>query len=186
MGRDLYVDGKLDGLRDEGHQFIDFANKITGSILEESKYIMAALDVDDESFTDDMKAELVDNFQKEAMESYNKIEKYRGYGLDILQDTRDHKIKRIADNPLAGMQETKDSMMISAADAILGEARQSHLDEASKELADEVQKLIDRRNDVDRISEEEEEKVEEEEKAEAEDSKELTDAEVMPEKEEDA
>lgn len=187
MGRDLYVDRKLEGLRDEGHQFIDFANTITGSILEESKYIIAALD--DESYTDDMKAELMDNFQKEAMQSYGDVKKYRGYGLDILQDTRDNKIKRIADNPLSGMQETKDSMMMSASDAILGEARQSHLDEISKEIEDEVRKLIDRRNDVDRISEEEEEKVEEEEKEEektkAEDSKELTDAEVMPEKEED-
>ena len=178
MGRDLYVDGKLRGLIDEGHQFIDLANTITSNILEESKYIMAALD--DDSYPDDMKAELMDHFQKEAMQSYNDVEKYRGYGLDILQDTRDHKIKRIADDPLAGMQETKGSMMMSAADAILGEARQSHLDEASKELEDEVQRLIDRRNDVDRISEDEDEENEEAE-AKVEDSEEPTDAEVMPE-----
>ena len=190
MGRDLYVDGKLEGLSDEGHQLIDFANEITNSLLKESEKIRTALD--DESYTDDMKAELVEHFQEQASQSYLSIERYRSYGLHILQETRDYKIKRIADNPFAGVQETKDSMMMSAADAVLGEARQSHLEKASKELEEQVQKLIDERNSLERTQEEKEEEVEEKEELEekeemkeekVEDSKELTDVESRAEKE---
>lgn len=53
---------------------------------------------------------------------------------------------------------------LSAASAALGEARQSGLDKASQELADEVKKLIDERNDVDSIRQEREENEEEQEK----------------------
>ena len=172
MGRDLYVDGKLEWLEGKGHQYVDFANKTTSDILKESEDIIAALD--DENYTDDMRAELMDRFKMEAMLGYDMVKKARGNGLHILQEARDYRIKRIADNPLAGMQETKDSMMMSVADAVLGEARQSRLEEASEELNDKVQELIDRRNDVDRVLEEDEE----------EDEKELTYIEVKSEKEE--
>lgn len=155
MRRDLYVDGKLEWLSGKGHQYVDFANRIASDILNESENIIAALD--DENYSDDMRAELVDNLQEDAMRNYRKIEMYRGNGLHILQEARDYKIKRISDNPLAGMQETTDSMMISATDAVLGEARQNHLDKVSKELEDEVQRLIDKRNDVSRTQEEDEE-----------------------------
>ena len=156
MRRDLYVDGKLEWLSDMGHQYVAYADRIANEILDESENIMAALD--DENYTDDMRAKLVDNLQNEVRANHRKIEKYRGNGLHILQETRDYKIKRIADNPLAGMQETKDNVMMSAADAVIGEARQNHLDKASKELEDEVQKLIDERNDLNRTSEEEEDR----------------------------
>lgn len=154
MRRDLYVDGKFEWLSDMGHQYVAYADRIANEILDESENIMAALD--DENYTDDMRAKLVNNLQNEVRENHRKIEKYRGNGLHILQETRDYKIKRIANNPLAGMQETKDNMMMSAADAVIGEARQNHIDKASKELEDEVQKLIDERNDVNRTLEEEE------------------------------
>lgn len=161
MRRDLYVDGILEWLGDMGHRYVAFADRIANEILAESENIMAALD--DENYTDEMRAKLMDNLQKEVMQNHRKIEKYRGNGLHILQEARDQKIKRIANNPLVGMQETKDSMMMSVADAVIGEARQNHLDEASKELEDEVQKLIDERNDVNRAPEKEDdnEKVEE-------------------------
>ncbi|MCH5344712.1 MAG: hypothetical protein J1E64_11795 [Acetatifactor sp.] len=175
MGRDLYVQGKLEGLSDEGHRLLDIANAVTNNVLTEIENTRSALDSED--YTDDMKAEMMDKFQEKNMAlSYDDVEKSRSHGLHILREVRDHKIKRIADDPLAGLQETKDSIMMSAADAVLGEARQSHLDETSKELADEVQKLIDERNDVDRTQEEKEE----EEKAE--DLKELTDTETEEEK----
>ena len=51
-------------------------------------------------------------------------------------------------------------MMLSAADATIGEERQGVLNQASQELADEVQELIDKRNDVNRIPEEAEDKEE--------------------------
>lgn len=177
MGRDLYVQGKLEGLSDEGHRLLDIANTVTNNVLKEIENTRIALDSED--YTDDMKAEMMDKFQEENIAlSYDDVEKSRSHGLHILREVRDYKIKRIADDPLAGLQETKDSIMMYAADAVLGEARQSHLDKASKELEDEVQKLIDERNDVGRTQEEKEE----EEKAE--DLKELTDTEREEEEDE--
>ena len=150
-----------------------------------------------------MKAELVDHLQEEAalsggsVRSYGSVAWYRNNGLHILQEARDYKIQRIADNPLAGLQETKDSMMISAAGAVLGESRQSYLDKTSKKLQDEVEKLIDERNSLDRTQEEKEEeekeekeekeqKLEEKEKTEnVEDTKGLADTESKTEEEED-
>lgn len=155
MGRDLYVDGKFEMLSDEGHQLVDFANTITKNILEAGEKVRAALD--DENYPDDMLAEMMDHFEEQAALSYRSVEENRSYGLHILQEVRDYKIKRIADNPLAGLQETKESMMMSAADAVLGEARQSRLEETSKELEDQVKKLIDERNSVDNTQEEDEE-----------------------------
>ena len=186
MRRDLHVKEELEWLSDLGHGYIDFADTITNNILKESEKVRAALDAED--YTDDMKAELVDHFKKEAIlscgdvQSYGSVEWFRKNGLHILQETRDYKIKRLADDPLAGMQETKDSMMMSAADAVFGESRQSYLDEASKELEDQVQQLIDERNSVHGTQEENEEEKEAEEKIEN-DLKELADTEA--EKEED-
>lgn len=187
MRRDMHVKEELEWLSDLGHGYVDFADTITNNILKESEKVRAALDAED--YTDDMKAELVDHFKKEAMlscgdvQSYGSVEWFRKNGLHILQETRDYKIKRLADNPLAGMQETKDSMMMSAADAVFGESRQSYLDEASKELEDQVQKLIDERNSLDGPQEEKEEEEKEEK---VEDLKELADTESRTEKEEEA
>lgn len=191
MRRDQIVQEELVWLSDLGHEYVDFANTITNNILKESEKVRAALDAED--YPDDMKAELVDHLQEEATLSggsalsYGSVAWYRNNGLHILQEARDYKIKRIADNPLAGMQETKDSMMMSAGDAVLGESRQSYLDEASKDLEDEVQKLIDERNSVDRTQEEKEiEKTEEREtKENIEDTKKFTNTESKTEEEED-
>ena len=76
---------------------------------------------------------------------------FGSFGTQVLRDMRDVKLQRISDNPLQSMQLTKDGMMQAAVDAALGEARQSSLDETSRELADEVERLIDERNHVDRI-----------------------------------
>lgn len=54
--------------------------------------------------------------------------------------------------------------MLSAVDAALGEARQSGIDQASRELEDEVKKLIDERNDADRIRQDREQDEEDLEK----------------------
>lgn len=180
--RDLFVGDKLKEFEDEGHRLVDFANEITNNILKESEKLRTA--IDDERYTDEMKAEMVNHFKEQATPSYPYVEKYRKSGLHILQEARDDRVKRLADNPLGGMQETKDSMMMSAADAVLGEARQSRLDEASKELEEQVQKLIDERNSLERTQEEKEEEAEEKEEK-IEDLKDLTDTEPGTEKEED-
>lgn len=153
--RDQYAYGKLEGLIEEGHRLIKLANEITNNILKASENAMAALD--DENHTDDMRAELTDNLQGAAMSGYSDVAKYRSNGLHMLQTARDYKLKRIADDPLAGMQETKEGMMLSASDIAIGEEVRSRLDETSKEIAKEVQELIDERNDVNRALEEEKE-----------------------------
>ena len=195
MRRDQNVQEGLEWLSDLGHEYVDFANTITNNILKEGEKVRAALDAED--YTDDMKAELVDHLQEEAVlsggdvHSYGSVAWFRNNGLHILQEARDYKIQRIADNPLAGLQETKHSMMMSAADAVLGESRQSYLDDASKELEEEVEKLIDKRNSLDRTQEEKEEegkeqKIEEIERTEnVEDTKEPVDTELKTEEEED-
>ncbi len=98
--------------------------------------------------------------------NYNNVKYFRAFGLQVLRDTREAGIQHIADDPLKGMQDTKNSMMLSAADTALGETRQSGLDKASQELADEVKKLIDERNDVDRVSQDKEKEKEEKEEKE--------------------
>ena len=81
-------------------------------------------------------------------------------GLQILEDTLDVKLQRIADDPLRGMEETKNSMILSAVDAAFHDAAESKLSETSEELEAEVEELIDRRNDIDRVREEREEEKE--------------------------
>lgn len=155
LNRELGVEEMLTGLSDEGHQLVDAADLITRNVIKESQGIRAALD--DEAFTDDERAELMEDFQKRAGLAYLDAERSRGQGLHLLQVAREYRIKRIADDPNRGMQEAKESMMLSAADAVIGEAVQGSLGEASQELKDQVEKLIDERNDVDSIRQDNEE-----------------------------
>lgn len=152
--RDLSVGGMLTGLSDEGHQRLGTADAIAQNMLKESESIRAALD--DEAFTDDERAKLMEDFQERAGANALDAQHSREQGLHILQAAREYKIKHIADDPLRGMQETKKSMMLSAVDAAIGEAVQGSLAEASQELKDQVEELIDERNDVDRIPQDDE------------------------------
>lgn len=180
MRRVMNADEGIGWLEDEGYRLVNIANTITNDILTAVGNATAALD--NENYTNDMRAKLVDGLQSELERNYKYVERNRNNGMHMLQTMRDYGIQRIADNPLAGMQEAKDSMMMSAVNAVLGEAIQSHFNAESKELADEVKKLLDERNSVDRTQE----KKEEEEKAEkAEDSKELTNTETQTKEEED-
>lgn len=155
LNRELGVEEMLTGLSGEGHQLVDAAGSITRNVIKESQGIRAALD--DEAFTDDERAELMEDFQERAGLAYLDAERSRGQGLHLLQAAREYKIKRIGDDPNRGMREAKENMMLSAADAVIGEAVQGSLGEASQELKDQVQKLIDERNDVDRIRQDNEE-----------------------------
>lgn len=173
--REWDVQEAIAGLADKGHQRLKLADTITRNVLDATKNIRTAMD--DELYTDerieDMMRLLVDGTTKPGVKipgeltgmalNYKDVRDNRGRGLQNLQDAREARIKHLADDPLKGMQETKKSMHQSAVDATLGEARQSGLDKASRELEDEVKKLIDERNDVDRIRQKKEEEIEEKE-----------------------
>ncbi len=162
LKREEGVQELLAKVGESGHWFLDTANSITTNVLQRSADIRAALE--DESFTDGQIAEMIQSFQENMALNYDNVEKFRSFGLQVLRDVQEDKLQHIADNPLKGMQEIKKSMMLSAADAALGEARQSTLDKASQELEDEVKKLIDERNDVDKIQQDKKEEEEEQAK----------------------
>ena len=98
------------------------------------------------------------------MRKYSDLGKYRSSGVQMIKDSKECKLKHIADNPLQGMEKTKDSMMQSAVDAAFNEASQSKLDETSQELKDAVKDLIDERNDITHVDDDEKEKDAEENK----------------------
>lgn len=165
--REWGVENRVADLEETGRWFLDTADTITQNVLRESANIKAALD--DEAFSDEQIAEMMQSFQKGMNLNLENVRDFRGFGIKVLQETREDKLKHMADDPLRGMQETKNSMMLSAADAAIGEERQSSLDKTSQELEEEVKELIDERNDVDRIPQDEEDEQEEQlEKAEEE------------------
>lgn len=153
--REWRVEEMLDAFEVSGRWFLDTANSITQNVLRESANIRAALD--DEAFSDEDITDMMQRFQEGMAQNYKDVYSYRTFGLQVLRDAKDARIQHIADDPLKGLQETKNSMMLSAVDAALGEVRQSSLDKTSQELADEAEKLIDERNDVDKIRPDEEE-----------------------------
>lgn len=178
--REWGVQEAIAGLGDEGRQRLKLADTITQSILDATKNIRTAMD--DELYTDEQiddmmkllvdgttKPGLAEEFRKRGWKigmqlNYDDVEYSRSWGLQNLQDAQEAKIQHLGDNTARSAQETKKSMMLSAVDAALGEARQNGLDKASQELADEVKKLIDERNDVDSIRQDREEDEEEQEK----------------------
>ena len=147
--RELNVVGMIEKLSEDGHNYLDAADEITRSILKESQSLRELLD--DEYYTDEGKAESMGRYQKKAMAGYVEAERYRRCGLQMIKDAKDCKIQHIADNPLKGVDETKESMMLSAVDAAINEASKNKLDEASQELADKVEELIDERNNVSHV-----------------------------------
>lgn len=162
INRESVVEEMLTGVEGSGRWFLDTADSITQNILRRTSDIRAALD--DEAFSDGQIAEMMQSLQEGLALDYDNVRDFRGFGLQVMRDTREAKIQHIADDPLKGMQQTKRSMLLSAADAVLGETRQGSLDKASRELADEVKKMIDERNDVDRSPQDKEEAKEEQPK----------------------
>lgn len=171
--REWSMEERLAELEASGRWFLDTADSITKNVLRESANIRAALD--DGAFSDEQieemmkllqdgttKPGLADEFRKRGWGTgmdlnYEDVKNFRTFGLQVLRYAQEAGIQHIADDPLKGMQKTKESMMLSAADAFLGEARQGSLDRTSRELADEVERLINERNDTDRIRRNEEE-----------------------------
>lgn len=179
-GREWGVQEAIAGLSDLGHYRLKLADTVTQNVLNEVKNIRTAMD--DELYTDEQiedmmkllvdgttKPGIADEFRRRGWKTgmqliYDDVEYSRGWGLQNLQDAQEVKILHLGDNPGRNAQETGKSMMLSAVDAALGEARQGSLDRASQELEDEVKKLIDERNDADSIRQDREEDEEDQEK----------------------
>lgn len=154
--RELDVEKMITGLSEEGHRLLDLADSITQAVLKENEHARKALE--QENLTLEEMEELMRPIRERMTpEVYKDVEDYRSWGLQILQDTLDVRLQHIADDPLRGMEETKNSMMLSAADAVFHDAMQGKLEETSEELEEEVKELIDERNDIDRMKEEDEE-----------------------------
>ncbi len=161
--REWRVEEMMDNLEAAGNWYVDTADSITRNVLQGSAGIRAAMD-DPGAFTDEQIAEMMEAFQEGMRQNLDDVRDFRSFGLEVLRDTRDIRRQHTADAPLQGMQEAKDSMMLSAVDAAIGEERQGALNKASQKLADEVEELIDERNDVDGIRQDEEQDEEEQDK----------------------
>jgi hypothetical protein len=162
MRGELGVTDKLTNLADNGKELINKASSMIKSIYDESENIRKALD--DDSFTEEEKANMIAKLQEGLASSYKDIQDYRAWGLQNLQNARDLKIQHISDNPLKDMGRTKEDLMQLANDATLGQARYETLDKTSQDLDDEIDKLIDKQKDIDNTKENEEDKEIEENK----------------------
>lgn len=149
------LEERLTGAGEFGRYLVDTADAVTQSVLQRTADIREALD--NEAVTDEKIEEMMQSFREEIKKDYMDVRCFRSVGLDVLRQVRDAKIAHIADNTSEDMQKTKDGMMQAAADAAIGKAMQGGLDKTSKELADEVQELIDERNGVEKTPQEKEE-----------------------------
>lgn len=158
--REKGVEEMLESAGESGRSYFDAADAVTQSVLQKTEDIRAALD--NEAFTDEQIEGMMLKLRDEMKSNYRDVKYSRSFGMDVLRNVRDARIQHVGDDPLKGVAEAKKSMMLSAADAALGEARRSGLDKASGKLAEEVQRLIDERNDIERIPEEKKEEEERE------------------------
>lgn len=158
--REKGVEEMLESAGESGRSYFDVADVVTQSVLRKTEDIRAALD--NETFTDEQMEEMMLKFREEMKSNYKDVKYSRSFGMDVLRNVRDARIQHAGDDPLKGAAEAKKSMMLSAADAALGEAGRSGIDKAFGKLADEVQKLLDERNDIDRTPEEKKEEEERE------------------------
>lgn len=168
VNRERAVEDLMTDFTEDGYWYLNKADSITRDILEKTADIRAA--VDDENVTDGQIAEMMESFRDGMTDNYKNVENYRGWGLQFQRDVVDARIQRIANDPTRDMEKTVESMLMSAVDAAMEEIRQGGLNRASQELEEQVQELIDERNNVDRITEEE--KVEEEQLKETEEQEE--------------
>lgn len=167
-------------MAEEGRWMVDHADNIARNVLTETENLRAALD--DEAFSDEQIDEMMrllrdgtanQWFAEEARKrgwaigmelNYKEIAQNRNPGQWNLTFAQAAKVQHDVKNPLSGMMQTKKDMMQSAIDADLGVERRNSLDETSRELEEEVKKLIDERNDIDRISEDKKEDEEQQKK----------------------
>lgn len=160
--REKGVEEMLESAGESGRFYFDVADAITQSVLQKTEDIRAVLD--NGANTDEQIEEMMLKFREEMKSNYRDVKYSRSFGMDVLRNVRNARIQHAGNDPLGGVSEAKKSMMLSASDAALGEARQSALNKTSGKLAEEVQKLIDERNDIDKTSEEKKKEEEEREK----------------------
>jgi hypothetical protein len=178
MRGELGVTDKLTNLADNGKELINKASSMIKSTYDEIENISKALD--DDSFTEEEKANMITKFQEEFAPSYKDMKDYRAWGLQNLQDARDLKIQHISDNSLNNMEKTQEDLMKFANASTLGQARYETLDKTSQDLDDEIDKLIDKQKDIDTTKEDEEDKEIEENKEDEEEKESLaSDEDVM-------
>lgn len=163
---------------DEGRWMIGHANDIAQNVLAETRDLRMAYE--EEAFSEGQIAgmrsilwqgtsnqKLAEEVEKRGWTTgielnLKDIDEYRNRGLINLYSAKRGKRLHDEKNPLLnGVRLTEKDIMQKAADADLGIARREGLNETSRELADEVKKLIDERNDMDRISRDKEEANEE-------------------------
>ena len=147
---------------ESGLFYFDVAEAVTQSVLQKTADIRTALD--NEILTDEQLEEMMQKFREEMELSYKDVKYSRSFGMDVLRTVRSARIEHVGDDSLRGVEEAKRSMRQSSADAVFGEARKGSLEEKSKELADEVERLIDERNDINKTPEEKKKEREEQEK----------------------
>ena len=159
FNREKGVEELSNMVKDGGRWFLSQADDITRNLFKKGASIKEA--IGDKSFTNEQIDEMMQGYRSEVRVKGAEAYIFGSFGMQVLRDMQDGKIQRIADSPLQNMQQTKNGMTAAAVDAALGAARQSGIDKASRKLADEVQELIDERNDIDRIPKEKEEDEEE-------------------------
>ena len=147
---------------ESGLFYFDVAEAVTQSVLQKTADIRTALD--NEILTDEQLEEMMQKFREEMELSYKDVKYSRSFGMDVLRTVRGAGIEHVGDDSLKGVEEAKRSMMQSSADAFFGEVRKGSLEEKTKELADEVERLIDERNDINKTPEEKKKEREEQEK----------------------
>ena len=160
--REKGVEEMLAHAGESGLFYFDVAEAVTQSVLQKTADIRTALD--NEVLTDEQLEEMMQKFREEMELNYKDVKYSRSFGMDVLRTVRGAGIEHVGDDSLKGVEEAKRSMMQSSADAVFGEARKGSLEEKSKELADEVEKLIDERNDINKTPEEKKKEREEQEK----------------------
>ncbi len=160
--REKGVEEMLAHAGESGLFYFDVAEAVTQSVLQKTADIRTALD--NEVLTDEQLEEMMQKFREEMKLNYKDVKYSRSFGMDVLRTVRSAGIEHVGDDSLKGVEEAKRSMMQSSADAVFGEARKGSLEEKSKELADEVEKLIDERNDINKTPEEKKKEREEQEK----------------------
>jgi hypothetical protein len=169
MQSELGVTDKITNLADKGEELINRASSMIKSIYDESDNIRKALD--DDSITDEEKADMIAKLQEALTASHKDIQDYRAWGLQNLQDSRDLNRQHISDNPLKNMEETNEALMQLANDATLGQARYEHLDKTSQDLDDEIDRLLEKQKATDNNEENEDNKQIEEENEDDEEEK---------------
>lgn len=160
--REKGVEEMLKHADESGRYYFDMAEIVTQEVLRKSADIRSALD--DETNTDEQLKEIMREFRQEMEINYKDVKYCRSFGTLVSREVREAKIQHIANNSLSSMAEMKKSMMQSASDVALGEARRGSLDKAAEKLADEVERLIDERNNIEKTPEEKKKEAEESEK----------------------